>query len=191
MNGWRLTRRVDNEELPIRGWCCRALRPKELDSLKPMAKGLPESLVPGIGRGTQLALQALGTEKGYSSGACFHRPTFPDDPDVEVEQPRGVGQAGYDLPFHWNRVLIDLFIEAVAQCNYVIGQMRCWGVLRLRTVEPELHAIEKMEPGDVEALAAGPIFIGAEEDAGRKDALETLDETAVVNAVLGKLQELE
>jgi len=88
-------------------------------------------------------------------------------------------------------VLIDLLIEAVAQCNYVIGLIRSWGVLRLRTVEPELHAIEKMEPGEVEALATGPIFIGAEEDAGRKDALETLDEPAVVNAVLWKLQELE
>ena len=106
MNCWRLPRRVDNEGFPVRGWCCRALRPKELDSLKPMAKGLPESLVPGIGRSTQLDLQALGTEEGYSSGACFHSPTFPDDPDVEVEQPRRVGQAGDNLPFHWNRVLI-------------------------------------------------------------------------------------
>ena len=88
-------------------------------------------------------------------------------------------------------MLIDLLIEAVAQCNYVIGLIRSWGVLGLRTVEPELHAIKKMEPGDVEALDTGPIFIGAEEDAGRKDALKTLDETAVVNAVLWKLQELE
>ena len=191
MNGWRLTRRANNEEFPIRGWCCRALRPKELDSLKPMAKGLPESLVPGIGRGAQLALQALRTEEGYSSGACFYSPTFPDDPDVEVEQPWRVGQAGDNLPFHWNGVLIDLLIEAVAQCNYVFGLIRCWGVLRLRAVEPELHAIKKMEPGDVEALATGPILIGPEEDAGRKDALETLVEAAVVNAVLRKLQELE
>jgi hypothetical protein len=48
-----------------------------------------------------------------------------------------------------------------------------------------------MESGDVDAVSTGPIFIGAEEDAGRKDALETLDETAVVNAVLWQLQELE
>ena len=156
-----------------------------------MAKGLPESLVPRIGRGTQLALRALRTEEGYSSGACFHSPAFPDDPDVEVEQPRRVGEAGYNLALHWNRVLIDLLIEAVAQCNDVIGLIRPWGVLRLRTVEPEFHAIKKMEPGYVEALATSPIFIGAEEDAGCKDALETLDETAVVNAVLWKLQELE
>ncbi len=156
-----------------------------------MAKGLPESLVPGIGRGTQLALQALGTEEGYSSGACVHSPAFPDDPDVEVEQPRRVGQAGNKLPLHWNRVLMDLLIEVVAQCNYVIGLIRFWGVLRLCAVEPEIHAIQKMEPSDVEALASGPIFVGPEEDAGRKDTLETLDETAVVNAVLWKFQELE
>lgn len=191
MNGRRLPGRPDDQEFAIMGLFCGALRPKELDSLKPMAQGLPESLVPGIGRGTQLALQALGTEEGYSSGACFHSPTFPDDPDVEVEQPRRVGQDGYNLPLHWDWVLIDLLIEAVAQCNYVIGLVRSWGVLRLRVVEPELHAIKKMEPGDVEALATGPIFIGAEEDAGRKYALETLDETAVVNAVLWKLQEVE
>jgi hypothetical protein len=191
MNGWRLTRRVDNEEFPVRGRYCGALRPKELDSLEPMAKGLSESLVPGIGRGTQLALQALGTEEGYSSGACFHGPTFPDDPDVEVEQPRRVGQAGYNLPLHWNRVLMDLLIEAVAECNYVIGLLRSWGVLRLRLVEPEFHAIKKMKPGDVEALDGGPIFIGAEEDAGRKDAFETLDEAAVMNSILWELQELK
>jgi len=191
MNGWRLTRRVNNEEFPIRGWCCRALRPKELDSLKPTAKGLPESLVPGIGRSTQLALQALGTKEGYSSRACFHRPTFPDDPDVEVEQPGGVSQAGDNLPLHWNRVLIDLLIEAVAQCNYVIGLIRCWRVVRLCAVEPELHAIKKMEPGDVETLASGPIFIGVKENASGKDALKTLNEATVMNAIFWKLQELE
>jgi hypothetical protein len=35
-----------------RGKVLRALRPKELNSLKPLAKGLPESRVPGIGRRT-------------------------------------------------------------------------------------------------------------------------------------------
>jgi hypothetical protein len=115
---------MDNEEFPIRGCCCRALRPEELDPLQPVAKGLPESLVPGIGRGTQLALQALGTEEGYSGGACFHGPTFPDDPDIEVKQPRRIGQAGDNLPLHWNRVLIDLVIEAVAQGNYIVGLIR-------------------------------------------------------------------
>ena len=48
-----------------------------------------------------------------------------------------------------------------------------------------------MEPGDLEALVAGPIFVSAKEDASRKDALEPLDEAAVVNAVLWKLKEFE
>ena len=48
-----------------------------------------------------------------------------------------------------------------------------------------------MESCPVEALATCPLFIGAEEDACCKDALEALDEAAIVNAVLWKLQELE
>jgi len=45
---------------------------------------------------------------------------------------------------------------------------------------------KKWNLANVKELAGGPIFIGAEED-----AFETLDETAVVSAVLWKLQELE
>jgi len=72
------------------GWFCWALGPEELDALKPLAKRLPETLVPGIGCGTELGLQPLRAKEGYPGGNCFHVPTFPDDPDVEVKQASGI-----------------------------------------------------------------------------------------------------
>ena len=95
----------------LRTWCAKGMNGDMGYLARNIEKRInPESLVPGIGRGAQLALQALGTEERYSGRACFHRPTFPDDPDVEVEQPRRVGQAGDNLPLHWNWVLIDLLV---------------------------------------------------------------------------------
>ncbi len=141
-DGRSLNRRADHQEPSALGRLHRALEPEKLDPLQQLAKGLPETLVPGIGSDTQLALQALGTEEGYSSRACLHSPTFPDYSGVEVEQPWRVGQADDNFPLHWNRVLIDLLIEAFALCNYVIGLIGSWGVPRLRLFEPELNAIK-------------------------------------------------
>ena len=121
----------------------------------------------------------------------FHSPTFPDDPHVEVEQTRRVCQAGYNLPLHWNRVLIDLLVKALAQCNDVVGLLMRWRFLLVSAVEPKPHPIKKMEPLAVEDFSAHSFFIGTEEHAGSKDALESLDEAAVVNAVFWKLQELK
>ena len=82
---------MDDYEFAIVGWFCGALGPEELHPLQPLAKRLPESFVPGVGRGSELGLQTLRAEERYPGGIRFYRPTFPDDPDIEVEQPRCVG----------------------------------------------------------------------------------------------------
>ena len=64
-------RRTDDEEFAIVGRFCRALGPEELDPLQPLAKCLPESLVPGIGRGAQLGLQPLRAKEWYPGRAAF------------------------------------------------------------------------------------------------------------------------
>jgi len=94
------------------------------------------------------------------------------------------------MPFHWNWVLINFLIEALAQGNNVFGSIRAWGVLDIRAVEPELHVIKKMERRPVEDLAAFLCCIGAEENASRKDALETLVETTEMNATFGRWKKL-
>ena len=73
---------------------------------------------------------------------------------------------------------IDLPVEALAQRNDVVGLLMPWRFLLGPAVEPTLHAIEKMKPLDVEDSSAHAFFIGAEEHAGGKDALESLDEAA-------------
>jgi hypothetical protein len=128
------------------GWFCGALGPKEFDPFQPLAKCLPETHVPGIGRSAQLGLQSLRAEEGYADGDCLHSPASPDNPDVEVEQPRRVGQTGYNLALDWNWVLIDFLVEALAQRNDVVGLLMRWRFLLIFAVEPKPHPIKKMKP---------------------------------------------
>ena len=88
-------------------------------------------------------------------------------------------------------MLIDFFVEALAQRNDVAGLVVRWRFRLVATVEPKPHPIKKMKPPAVEDVATHPFFIGTEEHGSRKDALESLDEAAVMDAVLGKLQELK
>ena len=79
------------------GRVCGALWPEELDPLQPLAKRLPEALVPRIGRDAELGLQTVRAKEGYACGRRFHGPTFPDDPDVEVKQAGRVGPGRLQL----------------------------------------------------------------------------------------------
>ena len=57
--------------------------------------------------------------------------------------------------------------------------------------EPEVNLIKKVESSPLNQLASGRLLFGAEEDGRGKDALEALDDAAVIAAVLGKPEELQ
>jgi len=54
-----------------------------------------------------------------------------------------------------------------------------------------VRRIKEMEPGPVEQGLAITLAVGAEEDGGGKDSLETLNHAGVVPAVRGKMEESE
>ena len=57
--------------------------------------------------------------------------------------------------------------------------------------EPEVEAIEEVETRPIDQPGTGWLLFGAEEDGRGKDALEALDDAAVIAAVLGKPEELQ
>ena len=98
---------------------CWALGPEGVHSLQPLAKRLAETLFARITRGTKLGLYPEGAKKRNANGSGLDGPGFPDDPDIEIEQARCVGEAGDNLPFHRDWVLVDLLVETLAKGNHV------------------------------------------------------------------------
>src|SRR5439155_26780242 len=101
----------------------RAFRPEQLDRHQPPSEGLPEALVSRVMRGSQLALQSVGTEQRYPDDLVPQRPGLPHNPDIEIQQARGVSQGRDDPPLHGNAVLIDLVIETLAERNTILVSM--------------------------------------------------------------------
>ena len=88
-------------------------------------------------------------------------------------------------------MLVYFGVETLTENNGVYGLPSRRSLSRFSSVEPELHAIKEVNPTPVEDGAGGSLAISAEEDARRKDALETLDDAAVVKTVLGQLNKIE
>ena len=88
-------------------------------------------------------------------------------------------------------MLVYFGVETFTENNGVYGLPSRRSLSRFSSVEPELHAIKEVNPTPVEDGAGGSLAISAEEDARRKDALETLDDAAVVKTVLGQLNKIE
>ena len=102
--------------------------------------------------GPQLALQAVGARQRYPRDLVSHGPTLPHNPDIEIQQAGGVGQAGDDLPLHRNAVLIDFVIEALAEGDDVLVSVSSWRGTRSGAVEPKLETIKEMKSRPVENL---------------------------------------
>jgi hypothetical protein len=58
-------------------------------------------------------------------------------------------------------------------------------------VKPKLNQIKKVETSPVGEVVPSRLFIGAEEDGGCKDALESLDNPPIVSAVLRQAEEVK
>ena len=106
-------------------------------------------------------------------------PSLPHKPQVEIEDAGGVRQGGNDLAFHGDAVCVDFLVKGFAE-NDAVFQLPVGGTFQwVLTVEPELHAIEKMKALPVnDAIFFGLIF-GTEENRGGEDALEALRKAAV------------
>jgi hypothetical protein len=70
-----------------------------------------------------------------------HRPGLPDQPEVKIQHPRGVGEGDYHLALYRNPVRVDFLVKCFAENDDVLIT---WGRERsgLVLVKPKLKAIE-------------------------------------------------
>jgi len=101
-----------------------------------------------------------------------HAPTFPNEPHVEVQKPRGVGEGCDRMTLYWYSMLVDLLVEGFTEGNGVAGV--CF-VRRSRGAiggKPKVEAVEKMK--------TRPICVGESRPPARKP-LHRAQATFVVN----------
>ena len=110
--------------MAILGRLCRTLRPEKSDPRQPSTKGLAEALVAGVFYGSELTLQSLGAKRGNLGMTRLRSPALPDNPHVKVEKARSICQAGNDVLFNRNRMLVDLVIETLAEGDGVFRLAR-------------------------------------------------------------------
>jgi len=191
MNRWRTLRRLDDQIPTARGNRRGALGPKGLDLSEPTQQLAAEPAVARVLCRTQLLGETGWAGEWDMSRRSVDRPTLPGRPEVKIENARGVSQGGHHLALHGNTVLVDLPVERFAQGDGISGFFGGSFGCGLGGIEPELHAIEKVKSTPVNHAVAGRLVLGAEENSSRKDSLEALNDSPIMIAVRGQVEEIE
>lgn len=107
-----------------------------------------------------------------------------------MSRPGGAGKGSDDLSLDGNSVCVNFTIECFAYRDSVVvaigGTKFAFG-----RVEPELHAIQKMEVAPINDRRGPRLFFDSEENRRAEEALEAFDQAAVVGTVFGKVEEFE
>jgi len=139
----------------------------------------------------ELVAETVEAEKGDVCGLAFDRPAFPCDPDIEIQEPWGMRQSGYDLALHGNRVLADLPIKSLAEDDNIVGSFLDRWLELVVVIKPELHLIDEVEAAPVDNWVFLEIIFGSEENGGGKDSLKGCLHSPVLGAVLTKSKVVE
>jgi len=155
-----------------------------LDLGNPLADFVAEKPLHGILFRPELVAEAVEAEEGNVNGHAFDCPTFPRDPDIEIQEAWGMRQGGYHLALHRNRVLADLSIKSLAEYdNIVRAFLQRWLELVVE-IEPELHLIDEVETAPVDNRVFLEMIFGSKENGSGKDTLESCLHSPVLGAVL-------
>jgi hypothetical protein len=139
----------------------------------------------------ELVAETIEAEEGNVNRHAFDCPTFPRDPDIEIQEAWGVRQGGYDLALHRNRVLADLSIRSLAEdYNIVEAFLQRWLELVV-AIKPKLLLIDEVEAAPVDNGVFLEMIFGSEENGGGKDSLEDCLHAPVLGAVLTKSKVVE
>src|SRR6516225_7456471 len=147
LQSWFFTtssRRVKNEILAVRRDAGRTLGTKGLDLMEPSANFSPKEAVGRILFGTELIRQTAGAEERNANGWTVQCPRLPDEPNAQIEHPRGVGEKRHDLSLDGNAVVVDLLGEGITEHDEVKSGWNRNGS-RFVMMKPEFQAIEEMK----------------------------------------------
>ena len=101
-----------------------------------------------------------------------------------------MSKGGNNFALDRNAVLIDLLIEGLAKRDRIFrGVAARRGLIGL--VEPKSKVIQEVKARPVGDATSTGLIVGAKEDGGSEDALEPLDDAAVMAAVFGEMEEVQ
>jgi hypothetical protein len=169
----------------------RALRRQRSDDSEPTRDGKAENALHGIRGGSELLTQPSRTQQRDTGRATAKAPVLPHKLAVEIRHARCVRQTGDGLPFDRNTVLAAFPEERVAKRHNVVRMVLLSG-LGVRV--PEAHAFEEVKSATIGQLIWAKPVVSTEQNCGRANPLEALDNAAVMAAVFpsaGRIQASE
>lgn len=134
---------------------------------KPVIDLVPEEPLDRIPLGTQLVCEAVGAEQWNMGKPAIYSPALPGDPDVEVQQPRRVGQGCDNVALNRDRMPDKLSIECVAQ-NHVAASLLSRRVCVVVAIKPELHLVNEVEASPINYEVLPELVFRPEEDRAAK-----------------------
>lgn len=166
-----------------------AFRPKSFDLCKPTDDLVTEAAAQEVIGHAELLIEAARTDERNSHGMTVDRPALPNQPEVQVKNPRGVSQFGDNFALHRNSVLVDFGVEGFAKRDDVLVILNPHFGIMVVGVEPKLHVIEEVEASPIDELVPGRMIFRPEKDCGREDAFEAVLDSPVMEAIGLKAEE--
>ena len=113
----------------------------------------------------------------------LRRPASPDQPDVEIQVPRRIGESFHHAQIDRDRVVSDLLPEFLGEDNDILAA----GIRRLLALfgVPELQVSDEAKTGSANDDRFSLALITGKVKRGIENALESGDKALVVSAVLG------
>jgi len=113
----------------------------------------------------------------------LRRPASPDQPDVEIQVPRRIGESFHHAQIDRDRVVSDLLPEFLGEDNDILAA----GIRRLLALfgVPELQVSDEAKTGSGDDDRFSLALITGKVKRGIENALESGDKALVVSAVLG------
>lgn len=102
-----------------------------------------------------------------------------------------MGQGCNDLSFYRYSVLVNLAVKHLTEQDGIAVAVTGAWLSVLGVIEPEFHAVEKVEPGPVDYCSRLGMPLTSKKDRGAEDPLESIDKAAIVRAVFRKAKEIK
>ena len=120
-----------------------------------------------------------------------HSPAFPHEPNVKVQNSRGMSECSDGMTLHRYAMLVDLIVERFAESDGVAGAILGSGSRSVLRGKPEVNAIKKMKTRGINQRIGIGVILGAEEDGRCEDSLKALNNSPIMATVGSEAEEIE
>ena len=118
-------------------------------------------------------------------------PAFPHEPDVKVQDSGRVGKCNNGMTLHKYSMLIDFIVEGFAEGDIISTAILGPGTFGAVRSKPKVDAIKKMKTRGIDHRIRIGVILGAEEDRGCENSLESLNHPSIMAPIGSETKEIE